>query len=139
MAQVSSKQVDKKQWDLMWKKVVDLVSGEMSRAEAETVLSGFLSETERTMLVKRLMVWVLLRSGWSVPAVSCVMNLSSATVYKFKAMFELNAELNRVMEKKFGERVKVPEGRVGTEELVGLVEDYLMAAYRKKYPEVFGD
>ncbi len=138
MAQVSGTKIEDRRWNQMWKKMVELVGKNMSGDESEVVLEGILTSTEKEMVVKRLMVWVLVKSGWSVPKMSRVLSMSTSSVYRLQAMFEQNEKFNQVMGRLVRDRVKKPKRNTSLEDLEELVDDFLLAELRKKYPGVFG-
>ena len=129
MAQVSRRPLDEKQWQMMWVRLVNLVAEDMDLPEAEVVLEGLLTETERVMLTKRLMAGVLLNSGWSVPKVALVLKLSTASVYKFKLVLEKDKKFKRFVEERFPEMVEKPARDASVKELEKLVEKYFKGLY----------
>jgi len=135
MAQISLRKIHGDHWQKMSKRLLDLMSEEMSDKEVEVLLNGLLTETERVMLVKRLMVWVLINSGWSVPKVCEVLKLSTATVYKFKVWFESNKELDEILSRLLPGKVSAPGRKSSVDELLDKMWEFLMYPYKVRYPK----
>ena len=129
MPQVSKNRVAEKQWVKMNVKFWELIERKMERGEAEVVFGRLLTETEKMMLVKRMMVWILWKSGWSVPKICQLLKMSHATVYKFQEVYRLDQKFDQTMEKLFPVKLVAPGRKAKGVELVEMVDVFLDKLY----------
>ncbi len=88
MAQVSKTKISDKVWEKVWKGYVEVLSRQGSRSAIDTLMQGLLTQTERSMLAKRLTACVLLLSNWPVTEISRQLKMGTATIYKYQALLE---------------------------------------------------
>lgn len=74
--------MDKNFEQTMWEMVVEVVEKLQGEDEIALFFNEMLTETERVMVAKRLMVLVLHLSGWNAVEISEELKMSRATVYK---------------------------------------------------------
>ncbi len=110
MVQLSKREISEEVWDQTWEWLVYVIGVNNTAEGVNVLLSGLLTKTERIMVAKRLMMGILMLSGWSPKAISEELALSVSTVYKLREMLEANEEYRELLTDCFGEMVEQENG-----------------------------
>ena len=87
MARVSKRKIDEKVWEEVWNRWVRVFSFKKDRKEADKLLIGLMTRTERIVLAKRLMTYVLFVSGWEPNKVADLLMMSRSTTYGYRGEY----------------------------------------------------
>lgn len=107
--------MEQKELERINKNLSYLISS-LSKSEAiESFLNEFLTKEEKTMLSKRLVLFMLLKKGYSSSAIRSVLNLSYETVRTYQSQLDLKS---KTFHKTIGRLIKRDE----TKELFDKIE-----------------
>lgn len=113
MAQLSKREISEEVWEQTWEWLVYIIGVNDSTEGVNVLLSGLLTKTERVMIAKRLMVGVLLLSGWPPQAIAKKIALSISTVYKLRELLEVNEAYRELVATSFEEIIGGTESGEG--------------------------
>jgi Trp operon repressor len=134
MPHLSRNQVDDKVWNQVWGKLVMVVTKIEAEQEAVICLRGLLTETERKMLSKRLMIGILLTSNWPPRVICNLLKLSRSTILKYQGYLERDQEYVKFLTDTFGILKYQPEKiheQTLIDDLVSLL-DAIMVGYNQR-------
>jgi len=114
---------------LIWERLVEVIERVKGKKKVEILMDGLLTETERKMMAKRIMAYILLKSEWEVVEVSRTLKMSNPTVYKLKALMDRNEDFKSLLESTFPGRV---EYKASYQE-ENMLEKLLLIPWRVKY------
>lgn len=134
MPQISRRKMKEEVWWGVWRKFVDTVVGLDSPRKVDVFMMGLLTNTERVMLAKRLMVAVLTLSDWTPAQIADALSLSRPSVYRLRAYFVLDAEYRKLVGASFPYKIPYKDGA----KPLPLLLRGLKELYRVKYPKLFG-
>lgn len=86
-----------------------LISSLSSSKDIEHFFETFLTEEEKIMLTKRLMLHLMLGNGYEITEISTVLGLSKETVYKHKSISQSGDDTYKVIISKIASRRKTKE------------------------------
>jgi len=149
MTQVSKNEVDVRVRRMMWGRLVGVVQREHGGQAAEALLLGLLTDTERLVVVKRLMAGILLLSGWEVVAIAEVLKLSRSSIHKYQSMLEVDREYRKLLMKMFPEKIRYDKVEtkgggtskylLGVLESLGYLAEDMVVGYHHRSRLIYGD
>jgi uncharacterized protein YerC len=100
MPRVSKIRLEHKQLEEMNTHLSYLISSLNNSREIENFLEGFLTKEEKTMLTKRLVLFMLVRKGYSPSAIQAALHVSYETVRTYNNQLALkNKSFNEMVDK----------------------------------------
>jgi len=129
MAQVSRQKLDEDVWKKVWQGLVDVVEKMGKGGNGQLFLSRFLTETEKVMLAKRMMILVLTELGWSAYKIAKELKMGTATVYRYQMLLERDVMLKKVLDKLIDRRV---QNEVEGESVLGRIIEKMFVGYRNR-------
>lgn len=93
MAQVSKRYLNKKLKDKLYANLLTVLAEITNKPAANEVLNTFFSQTERTMLLKRLAIALLLREGHTYQEIMDTLKVSPPTINKISQQMKRNRKL----------------------------------------------
>lgn len=121
--------VEKQIYDML-----EFVLGAMNKNEIKRFLSSLLSDTEKTMLSKRLAAAIMLKEGISYEDISDTLKITPTTVYRTHLLVQIKPEGFNIAAKKIEVDKMLKEIKNGLLKFAGYA---IRAAGGKVKPEIF--
>src|SRR5258706_1671008 len=86
-----------------------LISSLSSSRDIHHFFQTFLTDEEKTMLTKRLMLHLMLENGYDLSEITCMLGLSKDTIYRHKTVWSIGDETYKAIISKLAKRGKTKE------------------------------
>jgi hypothetical protein len=109
----------------MAEKLLDEAVSRTKGTDTRVLIKGLLTETEKVMLVKRVLVGVLILSGWELVEIAETVKLSRSTVYKLAQRLQMDLEYAGLLGRLFPRKIPWERENRSPSALVKFMEDIL--------------
>jgi uncharacterized protein YerC len=144
MPRASQRKIDKDMQEELRDNFAYLISALHRSKDIENFLEDFLTQEEKTMLAKRLMLHLMLENGYQSSEIGAVLGVSHETIRVHKEIWSRGGETYRKMIRKIAKREKTKEFWRRVEKILKPLEYALsskndMKARAKLYNSPFED